>query len=106
MYKKVVRGEFEIPKSLSEEIKVLIKGLLTVDPKKRFSIEEAKMCSWYLKFKNEEASKGVIVGMHEIPVYLFYLFVSGKNIMGFRLMGLFWMCWKTSMWIKRMSNFI
>ena len=70
MYKKVVRGEFEIPKNLSEEIKVLIKGLLTVDPKKRFSIEDAKMCSWYLKLKNEEANKGVIIGMHEIPVFL------------------------------------
>lgn len=68
MYKKVVKGEFETPKHLSENLKILIKGLLTVDPKKRFSIENVRGCKWYTDLKVNEDYKGVIVGIHEIPV--------------------------------------
>jgi len=75
MYRKVVKGEYEIPKHVSEEIKILIKGLLTVDPMKRFSIEDVKKCSWYTKLKSRDDNKGVIVGTHEIPVSGMFFFI-------------------------------
>jgi len=71
MYKKVIKGEYEIPKHLSDNVKILIKGLLTVDPKKRFSIDEIRNCLWYCSNKMKDDYKGIIVGIHEIPVIIF-----------------------------------
>lgn len=79
MYTKVVKGDYEIPKHLSDEIQVLIRGLLTVDPKRRFSTQEVKRSSWFQKFKIQEAREGVIVGRHEIPVIYKtnFIFIEG-----------------------------
>lgn len=68
MYKKVVKGEFEIPKHVSESLRVLIKGLLTVDCQKRFSIENIRECKWFVNLKSCDEYKGIIIGLHEIPV--------------------------------------
>lgn len=68
MYKKVVKGEFEIPKHVSENLRVLIKGLLTVDCQKRFSIENIRECKWFVSLKTSDEYKGIIIGLHEIPV--------------------------------------
>ena len=68
MYKKVIKGEYEIPKHLSDSVKILIKGLLSTDPKKRFTIEDIRKCNWYSSSKVKQDYKGIIVGIHEIPV--------------------------------------
>ena len=40
LYKKILKGEFEIPSFLSIQAVELIKGLLTVEPEKRLTFEQ------------------------------------------------------------------
>jgi 5'-AMP-activated protein kinase catalytic alpha subunit len=35
LYKKILSGNFEIPNYLTDDAKILVKGLLTVNPNKR-----------------------------------------------------------------------
>lgn len=87
MYRKVVKGEFETPKYLSDSIKTLIKGILTVDPKKRFSIEDIKNSVWYNACKVKNDYKGLIIGMHHIPVLKIFNFLA--ILKKIRLMALY-----------------
>ena len=47
LYKKILSGDFEIPKWVSAPAKDLLKGLLTTDPNKRFTIEKVKNHLWW-----------------------------------------------------------
>ncbi len=40
LYKKIMAGEFSIPKFVTEEARELLKNILTTDPTKRFKIKE------------------------------------------------------------------
>jgi 5'-AMP-activated protein kinase catalytic alpha subunit len=42
LYKKILAGEFKIPKYVSNEGKDLIKNILNIDPTKRYGIEEIR----------------------------------------------------------------
>ena len=46
LYKKIMRGQFRIPENLSEGLKDLIRNLLVVDAKKRYSVAQAKSHPW------------------------------------------------------------
>ena len=39
LYKKIIAGDFKIPKYLSKEVKDLIKRLLKTDPNQRITLE-------------------------------------------------------------------
>jgi len=47
LYRKILKGEFEIPSFLSIQVVELLKGLLNVDPQKRFSFERIYMHPWF-----------------------------------------------------------
>ena len=51
LFKKILLCDPEIPKGLSEDVKILIKSMLTSDPKNRISIEEIKKNNFYFKGK-------------------------------------------------------
>lgn len=42
LYKKIIAGEFKIPKFVSSQAKDLIKGILTTDPTKRMTLKQIK----------------------------------------------------------------
>ncbi len=42
LYKKIIAGEFKIPKFVSPQAKDLIKGILTTDPAKRMTLKQIK----------------------------------------------------------------
>jgi len=42
LYRKILKGEFEIPSFLSIEAVQMLKGLLSVDPAKRFTVQQIK----------------------------------------------------------------
>ena len=67
LYKKILAGEYEFPKSISNEAKDLIRSILTTDPEKRITIPQIKNHIWY-KMHTQELSKGIVLGYDYIPV--------------------------------------
>lgn len=49
LYRRILKGEFEIPSFLSIEAVQILKGLLTVDPAKRLTIEQVKRLPWLMQ---------------------------------------------------------
>ena len=47
LYKKILKGVFEIPDNISENAKSLIKGILTTEPTRRFTINKIKAHPWF-----------------------------------------------------------
>eukprot|EP00826_Nyctotherus_ovalis_P049724 TRINITY_DN6028_c0_g1_i8.p1 TRINITY_DN6028_c0_g1~~TRINITY_DN6028_c0_g1_i8.p1 ORF type:complete len:580 (+),score=128.01 TRINITY_DN6028_c0_g1_i8:153-1892(+) len=66
LYKKILAGNYMIPSFLSEEAKGMIRGMLNIDPRKRFGIEEIKRHPWF-GVSPVKAKEGIIVGVHQIP---------------------------------------
>ena len=66
LYKKILGGSYTTPNFLSDDAKSIIKGILTVDPEKRFTIEDIKNHPWY-KVYPIKPKEGIIVGVHQIP---------------------------------------
>ena len=56
-----------MPKLISEDGKDLLKGILTVDPEKRLTLDGIKHHKWF-SVSEEKLSEGIIVGIHQIPV--------------------------------------
>ena len=66
LYKKILNGDYTLPKFLSPQAKEIIKGILNLDPLKRFTIEEIKKHPWF-SISSVAAKQGIIVGVHQIP---------------------------------------
>ena len=67
LYKKILNGDYTVPKFLSPEAKELIKGILNIDPAKRFTIDDIRKHRWFSIFPSS-VKQGIIVGVHQIPV--------------------------------------
>ena len=75
LYKKILKGKFEIPKSFSKNVKDLINKILVVNPQKRISLKDIKKHPWvvnYLgknkKFENIFKNIGLNIGKYIIPI--------------------------------------
>ena len=67
LYKKILAGEYKIPKHVSDDAKDLLKHILTTDPSTRFKIEDIRQHRWY-KINKAKEREGIIVGAHQIPI--------------------------------------
>lgn len=47
LYQKIQNTDYTIPSNLSDPLKDIIKGILVVDPNKRFKIEDIRRHPWY-----------------------------------------------------------
>jgi 5'-AMP-activated protein kinase, catalytic alpha subunit len=47
LYKKILNGEFKIPKFLSKDAQNLLTCVLNTDPEKRYQISDIRKHSWY-----------------------------------------------------------
>lgn len=47
LYKKILSGEFKIPKSLSSDAADLLHKILNTDPEKRYQISDIRQHAWY-----------------------------------------------------------
>lgn len=47
LYKKIIAGDFSIPKFVSPLAREMITGLLTTDPEKRFRLRDIKGHPWF-----------------------------------------------------------
>jgi 5'-AMP-activated protein kinase catalytic alpha subunit len=68
LYKKILNGDFQIPKFVSNDAKDLLKCILCTDPIKRFRIEEVRKHAWYNQVKVEHEPEGIIIGYNTVPV--------------------------------------
>ena len=68
LYKKILAGEYVLPKFLSQDSKDLIKNILTTDPERRFSISDIRKHAWYQLNQESFIPEGIFVGYNSIPV--------------------------------------
>ena len=57
-----------MPKHISSSAKELLKGILTTDPNKRYSINDIRSHPWYKLEKHERDPEGIIIGKDNVPV--------------------------------------
>jgi 5'-AMP-activated protein kinase catalytic alpha subunit len=71
LYQKIMNGEYNITVSLSEQLKDLIKRILTVNPLNRIKIDEIRKHPWMsINGIQQQSSRGIIIGYNKIPIDL------------------------------------
>lgn len=67
LYKKILSGEFKIPKFVSSDAADLLKKILNTDPDKRYTLQDIKKHPWFQLYQPLCQNKGLIVGYNSIP---------------------------------------
>jgi len=68
LYKKILKGDFEMPDFLSENAKDMLKKVLNTDPETRYKIAKIRDHPWYNLVEPEENDEGIMVGYKPIPI--------------------------------------
>ncbi|CAD8043778.1 unnamed protein product [Paramecium primaurelia] len=69
LYKKILSGTYQMPSHLSKDAQSMITGILTVDPEKRFTIDNIHNHSWFNIYRRSyEIPPGIVVGYNRIPI--------------------------------------
>lgn len=55
LYKKILAGDYKIPKFVSPEGRDLIKCILNTDPTKRYTIEDIRKHSWFNLYRQSKS---------------------------------------------------
>ena len=67
LYKKILSCEYLVPGYVDKQAKDLMKHIMEIDPKKRFTINQIRLHPWYAKLTQNQLD-GMIVGKDEIPI--------------------------------------
>jgi 5'-AMP-activated protein kinase catalytic alpha subunit len=67
LYKKITKGKYLIPSSLSPLAKDLMQSILNVDPEKRFNIEQILSHPW-CNLTKPKLDCGIIIGIDKITL--------------------------------------
>ena len=87
MFQQILKGEYSVPMSLSSEAKSLIKGLMTVDPAKRLTVNDALQHKWFKgmsQLYDLSHPKGY-VSLRQVDIYF------GKDIRDIKITDEDWM---------------
>jgi 5'-AMP-activated protein kinase catalytic alpha subunit len=68
LYRKILSGEFHIPKFVKSECKDLMKKILNTEPDDRYTTAQIKSHPWYQNFLPICENQGLIIGENEIPI--------------------------------------
>ena len=69
LYKKITNGKFYFPNFVSDLARDLIKGILNVDPKKRFNLSKIKNHSWFnIVNPKINTNEGLLINKVVIPI--------------------------------------
>jgi 5'-AMP-activated protein kinase catalytic alpha subunit len=68
LYKKILNGDFSIPRFVSPEGKELIAKVLNTDPETRFKADDIRKHKWYNLVTPPKKNEGLIIGFNQIPV--------------------------------------
>lgn len=66
LYKKIMAGEYEVPKILTADSRDILRNVLNVNPETRFKIDQIKESRWYNLTGSRYAVSGIIVGKDPI----------------------------------------
>jgi 5'-AMP-activated protein kinase catalytic alpha subunit len=71
LYKKILSGEFFIPKFVSGPCRDLMRKVLNTDPELRFKAQDIVQHEWFQQYgvDQEIFRKGIRIGQTEIPIY-------------------------------------
>ena len=67
LYKKILAGDYQFPKFISNDAKNFLKGILNISPEDRFTISHIRAHPWYQQLK-EHPKPGILVGYDHIKV--------------------------------------
>lgn len=73
LYKKILKGEFELPDFLSDNAKDMLKKVMNTDPEIRYKIPDIRKHPWYSLARAEKVDEGILVGYQQIPLDRFIL---------------------------------
>ena len=68
LYKKILNGDYTIPKSPSDEAKDLIRNILQTKPEIRYRVQDIRKHAWYQKEQMDRIVGGIFIGLTTIPV--------------------------------------
>ena len=68
LYKKILNGEYTIPKFVSADSRDLITNILNTDPEKRFKISDIRKHPWFNQITVQKISGGIFIGLSQIPI--------------------------------------
>lgn len=68
LYRKILSGEFTIPKFVSSDGKDLIKSILNTEPDERFTASDIRDHKWFNIHQPVCKSQGLVVGKNQIPL--------------------------------------
>ena len=68
LYKKILKGDFELPEFLSDEAKDMLKRVLNTDPNTRYRIAQIRSHPWFNQVEPSAHDDGIMVGYKPIPV--------------------------------------
>lgn len=70
LYKKIIAGDYTLPKFVTGNTRDFIQGLLTIDPERRMKLKDIKNHSWFLQTTENSLRNiyGIKVGQHAIPI--------------------------------------
>ena len=69
LYRKIMKGDYQIPSFVSSKARDLLKRVLNTDPKSRYDIKQIKSHPWFKVYKGYvDVQKGLIVDYNDIPI--------------------------------------
>lgn len=70
LYKKIIAGEYTLPKFVSPLARDLLQRLLTTDPERRIKIKDVKSHPWFMQSSENsiKSPMGIKIGINSIPV--------------------------------------
>ena len=66
LYKKIMAGDFELPRVLTPDSKEMLKCVLNVNPETRFKIPQIRETRWYNSIPSRYKANGIIVKKDKI----------------------------------------
>eukprot|EP00357_Protocruzia_adherens_P011675 CAMPEP_0115000828 /NCGR_PEP_ID=MMETSP0216-20121206/16998_1 /TAXON_ID=223996 /ORGANISM="Protocruzia adherens, Strain Boccale" /LENGTH=458 /DNA_ID=CAMNT_0002366017 /DNA_START=422 /DNA_END=1798 /DNA_ORIENTATION=+ len=67
LYKKILGGEYQVPKWISPEGRHLVKSILNTDPEERYTVHDIREHPWYIQARLRQY-EGIIVGYNQVPI--------------------------------------
>jgi len=68
LYKKILNGEFTIPKVATENSRDLIRKILQTNPETRFRVPDIRKHAWYSNANLPKITGGIFIGLSQIPI--------------------------------------
>ena len=69
LYKKIIAGDFKIPKFISANARDILKGILNVNPEKRYKLEDIRNHKWFKLYNKEIENYDEEIQVKELYFY-------------------------------------